>query len=445
MKRKVLSLILVLMLVFAFAAPASAYTDYGIVYDDTGMINTDYLHTLSYDTLQNISDTYQFEVRVDIVQTLEGNTIEEYAEIFRSQYDYGVNGNGLLLMILVHQDDTGLAFDDYILYPYGTGTDIFSGSVMEELDATVGGCLYAEAFGGELSQDEVMIEAALTAYANTSASALMDYDGDITAAAPVEEAESDEEVLLVSEGSGYTAVPGETPSNCVDDYAEILSEDELAELNALAIDVSAKYGCGIYIVVLNDYATYNMDSIYDTATFWYDQNMMGLGEGDDGILLMLSMAERDYTLICYGDSANYAFGDYAKDRLSETFLDNFSEDDWYGGFSDYIATSEVYIKMAMSGTPMNEENDPDAGLSPLVKVAIAVLLPLLIALIVCLVFRSQMKTVKKQTAAKDYLTAGTTYTDRSSMFNYTTEVRTPLPKDDDYDSGGGFSGKSGKF
>lgn len=445
MKTKVLSLILVLMLVFAFAAPASAYTDYGVVYDDTGLLNTDYLHTLSYDTLQNISDTYQFEVRVDIVQTLEGNTIEEYAEIFRSQYDYGVNGNGLLLMILVHQDDTGLAFDDYILYPYGSGVDIFSGSVMEELDATVGGCLYAEAFGGELSQDEVMIEAALTAYANTSSAALMDYDGDITAAAPVEEVAADEEVIMVAEGSGYTAVPGETPSRCVEDWAEILTEDELTELDTLAIETSAKYGCGIYILILNDYTTYNKDSLYEVATDWYANYGYGLGEGDDGIMLVLSMAERDYSLIVYGDSANYAFCDYAKDRLSETFLDNFSEDDWYGGFKDYISTAETYIKMAMTGTPMNEENDPDAGLSILVKLAIAVFLPLLIALIVCLVFRSQMKPVKKQTAAKDYLTAKTTYTDRSSVFSHTTETRTPLPQDDDYESGGGFSGKSGKF
>ena len=70
---------------------------------------------------------------------------------------------------------------------------------------------------------------------------------------------------------------------------------------------------------------------------------------------------------------------------------------------------------------------------------------LLIALIVCMVFRGQMKPVKKQTAAKEYLTCNVEYTNRSGHFSHTTEIRTPLPKADDFQSGGGFSGKSGKF
>ena len=445
MKTKVLSLILVLMLVFAFAAPASAAEDYGLVYDGTGRFDATFMSTMANDTLQNIRDTYQFEVRVDIVPDLEGDTIEEYAEWFRANYEYGVNGNGLLLMIYAYEDESGVAFEDYILYAYGTGADIFSGSVFEELDTAISSILFADAFGGDITQDEVVMEAALSAYANTSTAALMDYSGDI--AAPAEEAEV-MEISETSAASGFTCVPGETPSRCVEDYAEILTEEEYAELDALAIETSAKYGFGIYILILNDYTTYNKDSLYEVATDWYANYGYGLGEGDDGIMLALSMADRDYSLIVYGDSANYAFCDYAKDKLTDTFLDNFSEDDWYGGFSDYITTTESYIQMAMAGTPMNEENDPDAqAAGVLLSLAFGIIPALIIALVVCLIFRAQMKPVKKQTAAKDYLSAQTTYTDRSSVFSHTTETRTPLPKDDDssYDSGGGFSGKSGKF
>ena len=244
--------------------------------------------------------------------------------------------------------------------------------------------------------------------------------------------------------TGFTAVPGETPLQCVEDYAGILTEEELAELDAMAISASAQYGCGIYVVVLEDYTDFSDVSVYDAATNLYSDYSYGLGEGDDGIMLLLSMADRDYSLITYGDSANYAFCDYAKNKLSDAFLDNFAEDDWYGGIYDYITVSDEYITMAIAGTPMNEENDPDGG-SLLVKVGFIVLLPLLIARIVCMVFRGQMKPVKKQTAAKEYLTCNVEYTNRSGHFSHTTEIRTPLPKADDFQSGGGFSGKSGKF
>ena len=51
----------------------------------------------------------------------------------------------------------------------------------------------------------------------------------------------------------------------------------------------------------------------------------------------LSMAERDFQMLAHGDTANAAFTDYGKYIMQDEFLDNFREDDWYGGFADYIA------------------------------------------------------------------------------------------------------------
>lgn len=54
-------------------------------------------------------------------------------------------------------------------------------------------------------------------------------------------------------------------------------------------------------------------------------------------MLALSMAERDFQMLAHGDTANAAFTDYGKYIMQDEFLDNFREDDWYGGFADYIA------------------------------------------------------------------------------------------------------------
>ena len=72
MKTKVFSLILIFMLVLTFAAPVSAYEDYGLIYDDTGELDSGYMKELSESTLGSIGSEYGVEVRVDIVTVVEG-------------------------------------------------------------------------------------------------------------------------------------------------------------------------------------------------------------------------------------------------------------------------------------------------------------------------------------------------------------------------------------
>ena len=65
----------------------------------------------------------------------------------------------------------------------------------------------------------------------------------------------------------------------------------------------------------------------------------------------LSMAERDFQMLAHGDTANAAFTDYGKYIMQDEFLDNFREDDWYGGFADYIAACGRYLEANANGAP----------------------------------------------------------------------------------------------
>ena len=129
----------------------------------------------------------------------------------------------------------------------------------------------------------------------------------------------------------------------VTDEAGLLSDQECLELERRAEEISLKYKCGVYIILLDDFTAYTYDeTIYEAAKTLYQEYRLGYGEEKSGELLLLSMAERDYTLISYG-YGNTAFTDYGKDKLSEVFLDDFGDDNWYSGLSDYLDKSESML------------------------------------------------------------------------------------------------------
>lgn len=97
------------------------------------------------------------------------------------------------------------------------------------------------------------------------------------------------------------------------DDADILSADDCAALNEAAAAVSEQYGCGVYVVTVDDMADYiDPDAVTETgetgmAAFTeYAWDALGLAASYDsnGIMLALSMAERDFQMLAHGDTAN---------------------------------------------------------------------------------------------------------------------------------------------
>ena len=146
----------------------------------------------------------------------------------------------------------------------------------------------------------------------------------------------------------------------VTDDAGILYDSDISALEERAAAVSEQYGCGVYIVTVEDFTDYS-DAYYvdDFGEALFSSYDLGLGDGSCGILLILSMAERDYGLVAHGDFANTAFTDYGKDALAEYFLDDFRNDDWYQGFADYIDGCAEFMRRAADGQPVDMPTDFD--------------------------------------------------------------------------------------
>ena len=65
---------------------------------------------------------------------------------------------------------------------------------------------------------------------------------------------------------------------------------------------------------------------------------------------MLSMTERDFAMVAYGDIANSVFTDRKQDGIIDDFLDDFAYDDWAGGIADYIRTNNTaQVKQIIHG------------------------------------------------------------------------------------------------
>ncbi len=274
--------------------------------------------------------------------------------------------------------------------------------------------------------------------------------------------------LLALVLTAFAAVPAFAESNgqdslpyYVSDVAGVLSSEDWQQMESYAAQISETYQCGVYIVTLNDYKSYS-----DTNSFWnfsqefYKRYNMGMGEGKNGILLIMSMNERDYSLLAYGSDAHYAFTDYGKEVLEEQFLDNFRSNDWTGGFKDYLSGCDSLLARAAQGNPLDVAppsytySEPSRGLGEGASLAIVVFAPCLIAFAACSAMKKQMKPVSRSVRADDYVVPGGVNLSlkRDVFINRTVSVRV-IQTHSDRDShgggttinSGGFSGHSGKF
>lgn len=227
----------------------------------------------------------------------------------------------------------------------------------------------------------------------------------------------------------------------VTDDAELLADDKDVNIEYICQSISEEYEIGVYIVTVDDYTDYGEGSVYDVTAGIYHEYTMGKGEERNGIMLLLSMAERDYATFVYGEDALYAFNDYALQQLEEKFLPYFGEDDWRKGFETYAVTCEEYLGLAAAGEPLEESN--------LTTYLLVIGIAFLIALIVVTVLKAGMKNVRENREADVYVSRQLNLTQHHDQFTHITTTRRKIETNSDSaskaHSGGGGRGRSGKF
>ena len=205
------------------------------------------------------------------------------------------------------------------------------------------------------------------------------------------------------------AAHAEARIDYVSDYAGLLSDAQRQDLSNLAARVSDEYNFGVFVVVVNDYKSYVNGSIADFSENVFHRYGLGRGQKEEGVLLAMSMSNRDYDIYAHGDFGNYAFTDYGKRQLADSFLDNFRDNDWEGGFRDFIENSGNMLEMARNGRPVDTWIADQAETGPrmtLGKILVSLGVGCLTGGATVSGMKRQMKTAIRQTGAANYVSLG---------------------------------------
>lgn len=435
MKKKGTVFALLLLLALSLCTPALATRDYGVIYDETEMLGSPTLGMQGEQTLPQLSETLGIDLRVDVLTKIDDDTVGDAAEWIYETYEYGYGEykEGATLTILLEEQDGGtyvMPADGWCIYAtlrQGRGS---SQELAEALRHAVQPCMAEQAWNGE---DMTMSAVALTQAVDAMAVAAEEYI--LTNCPPDAPGTQVPEESELPEQSGVDM-------EYIFDVSDLLSYEEWDELESRAAAISNSRHCGVYFALVDDYRDYGDGDVYEVTSQLYHNSQLGMGDGRDGIIVLLSMHERDYAMFVYGEYGEYAFDDFGQEQLEERFLEAFGDDDWYGGISDYLDACDEFLAKAEEGNPVR----PAYGVWFLAMTGLSCL----VAGAICFVLLRSMKTVHQKTQANAYLTeGGLNLTEQYDRYTHTTETRTRIEKntsgDTHSESGGGGSGRSGKF
>lgn len=237
----------------------------------------------------------------------------------------------------------------------------------------------------------------------------------------------------------------------VNDLADLLTDSEEEELLTKLDEISLRQNMDVTVVTVNDLGDYSTATEYADAV--YDFCNYGYGSDKDGLLLLVSMADRDLAISTCGYGIT-AFTDAGIDYIFEQIGPDLSDGNYAASFDTYATLCDEFITQAKNGTPFDYENLPREPLS-MIWIPISIVIGVVLALIIVGVMKSKLKTVRRQAAANSYLKKGSlAVTESSDLFLYHTVNRTERPKNNGGSGGSSthtsssgtiHGGKSGKF
>ena len=257
-------------------------------------------------------------------------------------------------------------------------------------------------------------------------------------------------ILLVLLCASLPALAGEY----VIDREDLLFSSEEEALRSEIAAIRSDYGLDVAIAFEDSYSGF---SIMRYAADYYEAQ----GYGEDGLLFLLTMEEREFTTVTQG-AAIQIFTDYGLDMIHEDITPYLSDGNYYEAMERYLQHVRRYIEQAQTGEVYDIYN-PVTLRTPwerMTEIApIILIVAFVIALIVALVLKGQMKTVRRQVGAASYVRDGSFQLTRTQdIYLYTTTRRRKIETNSNSggrsgggsstfrsSSGGSFGGRSGKF
>ena len=370
MKKRVVSFVMVLIMLFAFAVPAFAAKKEHVL-DEFDVLTAGELDELN-DIAADIADEYGVDVFFAMIEDdLEDFDVED--SFFKSS-DY---------VALVQNKE-------YV--------DLFTKGQGEALAD------HLEELWNAYNEEGTYIDGA-KAYYSLAKRLLPEQESKI-------EAEEDDEQIL----------------RLVDE-AELLSSKEAKALIKKLDETSKELKFDIIIVTMDDYGKGDIEEFTED---FYDQVY---GSKRDGVLLLISMEERDWCISGNGEGKDI-FTSSNIDAIGSAIKGDLSDDDFAAAFDLFVEKCAYYIDGERNGYPFD--------MSGTLLLAIGV--GLLVAVIATMIMRGQLKTVHMQRTAQNYVKPGSLQINFArEFFLYNTVTRSKRTDNSSGSSSGSHSTGSGKF
>lgn len=232
------------------------------------------------------------------------------------------------------------------------------------------------------------------------------------------------------------------------DMADVLRDAEEERLLNALDELSERQKLEVVIVTTD---TLEGSDIVSYADDLYDYCEFGYGPEKDGILLLISVEDRDWYISTCGYGIT-AFTDAGIKYIGRQIKPDLSDGNYAAAFRTFIQNCDEFITQARMDRPFDKSNLPREPMSA-IWVPISLIVGIAIAVITVGGMKAQLKTVRRQPEAKNYIKDGSMQVTQSrDLFLYRTVDRTERSRDEDSgssthtsSSGTTHGGGGGKF
>lgn len=199
------------------------------------------------------------------------------------------------------------------------------------------------------------------------------------------------------------------------DTADLLTDDEESDLSDRLDEISERQKVDIVVVTVE---SMDGESAEVYADDFFDYNGYGFGKERNGILLLVSMGERDWYISTTGYGIT-AVTDAGREYISDIFVEDLSAGNYATAFTSFAELCDDFITQAKTGEPYDIDNLPKEPFLPVENLLVAFVTAFIIALIATGIMRVQLKTVYSQSKADDYIEQGSMQlTKKNDLFLY---------------------------
>lgn len=256
-------------------------------------------------------------------------------------------------------------------------------------------------------------------------------------------------VLLLALSCAAHAADAPRPPR-LDDSASLVPSAAAPAIAQKLDAISEKYDIDVAVVTVKSLRGATPRAFADDT---FDGLGYGMGADDSGILLLISIEDRDWAITTHARALR-AFTDAGQAYIMERVAPHMSDGDFAKALDTFADLCGAFLEQAATGSPYDTGSLPKDPFDSVQNAIFALICGAIIGGVRVGINRSELKSVRPRDSAEDYTRKGSMrLTDKSDAFLYSNVTKVPIPKKS---SSGGSSthtsssgrthgGSSGKF